>query len=72
VTRRYQDERAGQEMMAETRKRRDSRDMKESRIVHVARDNPDMTLELLAERFGETPRVIEYVLNKHGIDRSAE
>lgn len=45
---------------------------KRARIVKVARDEPDLSVAFLAERFGETVSAISKVLNEEGIRREPD
>ena len=51
---------------------REQRRFREERLQRVARDNPDLNLSLLAERFGTDESEISYVLSKAGMSREPD
>jgi hypothetical protein len=43
-----------------------------ARIVKAAKENPDLCIELLAERFGTSLGEVRHVLGQHGIRRERD
>lgn len=55
------------ELLAQARFEREQRQAWEARVVRAARKNPDVAMDMLAERFNTTYAAISKVLGKRGI-----